>query len=114
MVQPAKVPPPIVGAEEVSATEAKREFGQLLEQVLQGRLVVITKHDAPKAVIMTIDRYQELVGAGEAKLETLSREFDALLDRMQTPAARRGMKSAFDASPKALGRAAATAARKRG
>jgi antitoxin Phd len=98
----------------VSATDAKREFGQLLDQVMQGRLVVITKHDAPKAVMMTIGKYEALSKAGETKLETLSEEFDALLARMQTPAARRGMKAAFDASPKQLGRAAVALARKRG
>jgi len=44
----------------------------------------------------------------------LSREFDALLARMQTPAARAGMKAAFQAYPKQLGRAAVAVARKRG
>jgi hypothetical protein len=44
----------------------------------------------------------------------LSREFDALLARMQTSAARAGMKAAFQAPPKQLGRAAVAAARKRG
>ena len=48
------------------------------------------------------------------KLDTLSGEFDALLARMQAPKARAGMKAAFDASPKQLGRAAVAAARKRG
>jgi len=48
------------------------------------------------------------------ELDTLSAEFDALLVRMQTPAARVGMKSAFNASPKQLGKAAVAAARKRG
>jgi hypothetical protein len=41
-------------------------------------------------------------------------QFDALLARMQTPGARAGMKMAFDASPKQLGKAAVAAARKRG
>ena len=48
------------------------------------------------------------------KLDTLSGKFDALLVRMQTPAARVAMKSAFNASPKQLGKAAVAAARKRG
>ncbi|MGH9661680.1 MAG: hypothetical protein ACRD96_24240 [Bryobacteraceae bacterium] len=42
----------------------------------------------------------------------MSDEFDALLARMQTPASRAGMRSAFRASPKQLGKAAAVAARK--
>jgi putative transcriptional regulator len=40
-------------------------------------------------------------------------EFDALLARMQTLKARKGMKAAFNASPSKLGRAAVKAARTR-
>jgi hypothetical protein len=47
-------------------------------------------------------------------LDTLHAELDALLDRMQTAAARAGMKRAFNASAKQLGKAAVDAARKRG
>jgi len=77
-------------------------------------VVVITKHDAPKAVLVSVDEFNALAGAAESKLDTLSSEFDALLARMQTRKARAGMKAAFDASPKQLGRAAVAAARKRG
>jgi antitoxin Phd len=44
----------------------------------------------------------------------LSEQFDRLLDRMQTPAVRRGIAAAFSASAKQLGKAAVTVARKRG
>jgi antitoxin Phd len=98
----------------VTATDAKREFGRVLETVLQGSVVVITKHDAPKAVLISVDEFDALSSASEGKLDTLSQEFDALLARMQAPAARAGMKAAFDASPKQLGKAAVAAARKRG
>jgi antitoxin Phd len=97
-----------------SATEAKNEFGHVLELVIQGGVVVITKHQAPKAVLVSLDQFNELARATESKLDTLSDEFDALLARMQTPKARAGMKAAFNASPKQLGRAAVLAARKRG
>ena len=103
-----------VEAETVTATDAKKEFGRVLETVIQGGIVVITKHDAPKAVLISVDEFDALSRAGEAKLDTLSRQFDALLSRMQTRRARAGMKTAFDASPKQLGKAAVAAARKRG
>jgi antitoxin Phd len=102
------------GVARVSATIAKNEFGRILERVIQGGTVVITKHDAPKAVLISIDEFDALSRAGQVKLDNLSGEFDALLARMQTPAARAGMQAAFDASPKQLGRAALAAARKRG
>ena len=98
----------------VSASEAKREFGRVLEMAIQGGAVVITKHDAPKAVLMSVENFNALSGAAQTKLDTLSREFDALLARMQTSKARRGMKAAFAASGKRLGKAAVAAARSRG
>lgn len=98
----------------VTATEAKNKFGLLLERVMQGGVVVITKHDAPKAVLISIDEYTALSGAPEARIDTLSAEFDSLLLRMQRPGARSSMQAAFRASPKQLGKAAVSAARKRG
>ena len=64
----------------VTASEAKSEFGRVLE----------------------------------TKLDALNHQFDALLAQMQTPKARRGMKTAFAASAKQLGKAAVAAARSRG
>jgi antitoxin Phd len=98
----------------VSATDAKNEFGRILEKVIQGGTVVITKHHDPKAVLMSIRDFNEISRANRVKLDTLSGEFDALLARMQTRAARAAMKSAFNASPKQLAKAAVVAARKRG
>jgi prevent-host-death family protein len=98
----------------VSASKAKSEFGRVLEIVMQGGAVVISKHDAPKAVLISIETFNALSGAAQTKLDTLSREFDALLARMQTSEARRGMKAAFAASGQRLGKAAVAAARSRG
>lgn len=97
-----------------TATEAKHEFGRVLEQAIHGTTVVITKHDAPRAVLISMDQFKALQDAPQLKLNTLSEEFDALLDRMQTPASRRGMSAAFNASPKQLGKVAVASARKRG
>jgi antitoxin Phd len=101
-------------ASTVTATDVKNEFGRVLEKVIQGGIVVITKHDQPKAVLMSVHEFNALTNANRIKLDTLSGEFDALLARMQTPAARAGMKAAFDASPRQMGKAAVAMARKRG
>ena len=98
----------------VTATEAKNKFGLLLEKAMQGGVVVITKHDAPKAVLISMDEYTALASAPESRIDTLSAEFDSLLMRMQRPGARNSMQAAFHASPKQLGKAAVVAARKRG
>jgi antitoxin Phd len=98
----------------VTATEAKNAFGHLLERAIQGGVVVITRHDAPKAVLISMDAYAALASASESRINSLRVEFDSLLMRMQGPKSRNAMKSAFHASPKQLGKAAVTAARKRG
>jgi prevent-host-death family protein len=103
-----------VDAATFTSTVAKNEFGRILEIALRGRVVVITKHDTPKAVLVSLDEFNAMTSAPERTLEALTGEFDAMLARMQTPKARAGMKAAFDASPKELGKAAVAAARKRG
>src|SRR5919108_3162347 len=97
----------------VTATDAKKQFGRVLELVLRGGAVVITKHDAPKAIVLSMEEFDALTRAGASTLDSLSADFDAMLARMQTPRARAGMKAAFGASPKELGKAAVAAARTR-
>jgi len=97
-----------------TATVAKKEFGRVLDIVLRGGRVVITKHDAPRAVVLSMEEFNTLTQATARTLETLSGHFDTVLAGMQAPKARRGMKAAFEASSTELGRAAVAAARKRG
>jgi antitoxin Phd len=103
-----------VEADSLTATQAKNEFGRVLERVIRGEIVVITRHDAPKAVLISMEEYQALARNPESQLNALTGEFDAVLAAMQTAKARDGMKRAFEASPKQLGKAAVAAARKRG
>lgn len=97
-----------------TATDAKNEFGRVLQQASRHGVVVITRHDEPEAVVLSFAEFKDLARSRESKLEALSSEFDALLAKMQTPEARRGMKAAFDATPARMGEAAVKAARKRG
>jgi prevent-host-death family protein len=96
-----------------SASDAKNQFGRVLETALADGVVMITKHDAVKAVLVSAEEFAALTGAREPALDTLSREFDRLLARMQTPKSRAGMKSAFEATPKHLGQGAVEGARPR-
>jgi prevent-host-death family protein len=97
----------------VTATQAKNDFGHILEQVIRGGTVVITKHDTPKAVMIPVEQYERLSRSGKSKLDELRAEFDALLESMQTPASRAARDAAFNMTPKEIGRAAVAAARKR-
>lgn len=95
------------------ATKVKNEFGDVMEKVASAGFVVITKHDAAKAVLVSIDEFEALVGASEPDLDALSEEFDEAFTRMQTQKSKKAMKGSFEASPEKLG-AAAVAARRRG
>jgi antitoxin Phd len=97
----------------ISATEAKNKLGEVLDSVIQRGMVLITKHETPKAVLLSMEEYGALSSATQTRLDALNGEFDALLARMQTAKARAGMKAAFAASPKQLGKAAVAVARKR-
>lgn len=97
---------------EFSATEAKNSFGRVLDTAFSQGMVAITKRDRPTAVVLSLDAYQALLDARAQPLDTLSHEFDALLQRMQAPAARDAMLEAFDASPDELGLAAVAAVKR--
>lgn len=95
----------------VAASEAKNQFGQVLESALRDGAVVITKHDTPKAVLLSIEELEAL--AARSRLDSLTNEFDAKYVRMQKPGFAKVMDSAFAASPKQLGAAAVKASRKK-
>jgi prevent-host-death family protein len=103
----------LVDVPAVAATRLKNEFATVLEQAVRGGAVAITRHDTPKAVLVSYDEFQALVKDRTPSLNDLSAEYDGLLARMQTPKSRRGMHAAFNAAPVELGRAAVKAARKR-
>jgi antitoxin Phd len=97
----------------VPATEAKNEFGSILETAVQDGAVVITKHDSPKAVLVSVDRMDALLAKHEPNLQALTHEFDKLVARMRTPKARAAARELFSTPPKQLGAAALVGAKKR-
>lgn len=103
----------LVEIPEVAATQAKNSFGELLDRVATSGAVAITRHDMPKAVLLSYEEFESLSSARSETLDALSAKFDGLLERMQTPEARKGMEAAFHATPEALGKAAADSVRRR-
>ena len=102
----------LVDIRSVPATRFKNEFGTILEQALRNGAVAITKHDTARAVLISVEEFEALVSERSRSLDALSGQFDGLLARMQRPAAKKGIAAGFNASPKALGRAAVKAARR--
>jgi prevent-host-death family protein len=97
----------------VAATDAKNEFGAILDTAVQDGAVVITKHDTPKAVLVSVDRADAMLSKHEPDLQALSREFDDLVARMQTPKARAAARGLLSATPQELGDAALAGVNKR-
>ena len=95
----------------VAATRVKNEFGAVFEQAALGGAVVITKHNTPRAVLLSYAEFEALTASATPALDDLSERFDKLLATMQTPEAKRGVTAAFDATPEELGAAAVKAAR---
>ena len=100
----------LVDLAQVPATQFKNELAAMFEQAALGKPVAITKHDTPKAVLISYDEFRALAAARSPSLGALEAEFDALLEGMQKSSACKAMAEAFDASPAAIGRAAMKAA----
>lgn len=95
----------------ISATELKNATADVFEQVAARRAVAITRHDKPRAVLLSIDQYEALTAQhNPAWLEQLHGEYRSLLDRMQGPEQRAAAERAFNATPEELGEAAVWAA----
>jgi prevent-host-death family protein len=91
----------------VAASEIKLRFGALLDSVVHGAPVAISKHDEPKAVLLSMDEFRALAALRQSSLDVMTSEFDELLESMQTKQAKTGIARAFASSPKQLGAAAA-------
>ena len=89
--------------EPVPASRLKNASGAILDQAAAGRPVVITKHDTPRAVILSFEDFAELARAREPGLGALEARFDELLEGMQAREAKRGVLAALNATPEALG-----------
>ena len=86
----------------VTATEAHKNLGRILDSVAGDQVVVITRYGVPQAVVMSLERFNALTGESrarveqdEALLESLTAEFDAVLEKMQTPEAQRAARNFF-------------------
>ena len=95
----------------VSATQLAEGMSSVTHTVLSQGAVLVTRHDQPAMVLVSVDRFLELEAAAEPNLDALTQQFDELFSRMQGPDAARRMGEAFSMTPAKLGKAAARAAK---
>jgi antitoxin Phd len=91
-----------VDAPQFTASEAKHNFGQLLDTALRAGPVTITKQNKPTAMLISVDDYAALTQVEDRTLAVLSAEFDRRFDVMQAPGAAAAMQRAFDAPEEQL------------
>jgi antitoxin Phd len=97
-----------------NATDVKNAFGRMLDTTRRTGGLVVTKHDKPAAVLLAWDEFEALRAVrASSPLQALTAEFDELMASLQTPAARKGLKRAFDMTPEQIGKAAVDAAARR-
>jgi prevent-host-death family protein len=97
----------------VTASDLKNNFGEVSAMAQKGALA-ITRHQRAEFVLLSVTQYKELQQARTAPLEALTSQFDALVAKMNTPAARQGVTKLFKAGPAALGRSAGKSAQAHG
>ena len=89
-----------------SATTLASGLQAVSSTVASRGAVVITRHDKPAMVLMSVERYLEMQQASEPHLEALTQRFDDMLERMQGRAAAQAMADAFAMDSQELGEAA--------
>lgn len=95
----------------VSATKLVGGMQKVTGAVMAHGAIVVTRHDEPAMVLMSVDRYLQLEQAAEPNLDALTRQFDEMFSRMQDADTASNMADAFAMTPEELGEAAVRAAR---
>lgn len=96
----------------IPSSIVQNEFGRVLDQAME-RDIVVTRHEVPRAVLVSARRYQQLVGRESSAMQSLQSTFDALYDRMQTPRFKAAIERGFRATPAQMGHAARAAAKRK-
>lgn len=97
----------------ITATELKNATADVFDRVAARRAVAITRHDKPRAVLLSVEQYEALAGQRPDWLEALHAEYRGMLDRMQGPEQRAAAERLFEATPDELGEAALLGAQKK-
>jgi antitoxin (DNA-binding transcriptional repressor) of toxin-antitoxin stability system len=96
----------------IPSTIAQNAFGRLLYRAMAGADIGIAKHNVVRAVLVSAERYQELLRHETVDLGALSSRFEQLYASMQTPEVRAATDRALRATPSEMGKAAVAQARR--
>lgn len=98
----------------VTATALKNSAADVLDQVVAHGAITITRHDKPRAVMLSIEEYERLTAGEEGDwLAEMHKEYQGMLEKMQEPAQKEAAKRLFAATPEELGEAAVRGAQRK-
>src|SRR5690349_15549992 len=96
----------------IPSTVAQNEFGRVFDRAMAGTDVAIAKHNVVRAVLVSAERYEELVRRQTVDLGALASRFEQLYANMQRPEVQAATERALHATPAEMGKAAVAAARR--
>jgi len=96
----------------VTITEFKERAREVVDLVAQQGPVAILRHKTPHAVLISPRDYVEFIKLKRERLSFLTRRYDEMVARMQSPEAIAGVDALFSATSEDLGHAAVAAARR--
>ena len=97
----------------VTATQLKTSTSDVFDLLAKDQAVVIHRHEKPRAVLVSVERYESLVGKESDLLADLMDEYKSMLVDMQSPEQKAAAIRAFNATPEELGEAAVRGAQRR-
>jgi PHD/YefM family antitoxin component YafN of YafNO toxin-antitoxin module len=68
-----------------TATTLANKITTVTKEIIKRGSAVITSHNEPTMIVMSVDRYIQLKLAAKPNLDALTEEFDALYAKMQEP-----------------------------
>jgi acyl-CoA reductase-like NAD-dependent aldehyde dehydrogenase len=86
----------VQGLPRFSASSLATRSAQITREVMKRGASVITKHDEPTMVLMSMERYLQLERAAGQNLDLLAQQFDQLYSEMQKPGIARKTINALD------------------
>jgi PHD/YefM family antitoxin component YafN of YafNO toxin-antitoxin module len=97
----------------VTATQLKSATADVFDLLARQGAVSVHRHDKPRGVLLSVEHYEALAGKDDDWLADLTKEYEAMVDEMQSPEQKAAAIRAFNATPEELGEAAVYAAQRR-
>lgn len=79
----------------MSSSDVKNRFGEAVAETERRGVVVVTRHDRPQVVLVSVEVYEALAGTPLVDLGALETAFTDRVALMQSPAQRRAVDALF-------------------